>query len=163
MIILLLALLALVGLVLTIFSLPGLWIFLLLAAGLKAIGAASGLTWGVWLVGIGLAAVAEGVEWVASMRYTRRYGGSRRAAWGALIGGMIGAVMGLPVPVIGSILGSFAGSFLGALILEFTASGDQALAGRAAWGSVVGRVVATAFKVMIGVVVGVLVVGSAAG
>lgn len=163
MITLLLALLALGGLLLTVFSLPGLWIFLLLAAGFKVAGAAPGLTWGVWLVGIGLAAVAEGVEWVAAMRYTRRYGGSRRAAWGALLGGLLGAIVGVPVPIIGSIIGSFLGSFLGALVFEYSSSADHTVAGRAAWGAVVGRAVATAAKVMIGVVVAVLVVVSAAG
>jgi len=161
MITLVLVLAALVSLVLTVFGLPGLWLFLLLAAGLKAAGAAAGLSWGVWLVGVGLAVVAEVIEWTTSMRYTRRSGGSRRAGWGALIGGVIGAIVGIPVPIIGSVLGSFAGSFLGALLAEFTATQDRDLAGRVAWGALIGRVVATAAKIVLGVVVAVLVVGSA--
>lgn len=161
MITLVLILAALVCMVLTLFGLPGLWLFLLLAAGLKALGVAAGITWGAWLVGFGLATVAEVIEWTTSMRYTRRSGGSRRAAWGALIGGILGAIVGIPVPVVGSVIGSFVGSFLGALVAEFTATQDRDLAGRVAWGALMGRVVATAAKVVLGVVVAALIVGSA--
>jgi len=161
MITLVLVMAALAALVLTVFSLPGLWLFLLLAAGLKAAGLAAGLGWGTWLAGVALALVAEGVELVASVRYTRQYGGSRRAAWGALAGGILGAFAGIPVPVAGSVLGSFAGSFLGALVAELTATRDHGRAGRVAWGALVGRLVATASKVVIGVVIAVLVIGGA--
>lgn len=158
---LLLALAALVGLVLTVLGLPGLWLFLLLAAGLKVAGIAAGLSWGAWLFGIALALAAEVVEWVVSMRYTTRSGGSRRAGWGAIAGGLLGAVLGLPVPVLGSILGSFLGSFLGALAAEYSATRDSDLAGRVAWGALIGRTVATAVKIMAGVAVAAIVIGSA--
>jgi len=158
-----LALAALAGLVLTVFGLPGLWLFLLLAAGLKAAGVATGLTWGAWLVGIALAFAAELVEWVVSLRYTTRLGGSRRAGWGAIAGGLLGAVVGLPVPVIGSVLGSFLGSFLGALAAEYSATRDTDLAGRVAWGALIGRTVATAIKIMLGVVIAAVVISSAWG
>ena len=163
MITLLLVLAALAALVLTAFSLPGLWLFLLLAAGLKAGGLADGLSWEIWLAGFGLAALAEVIEWVASMRYTRRYGGSRRAGWGALVGGIAGAIVGIPVPVVGSVIGSFLGSVLGALLAELTATRDPDLAGRVAWGALVGRVFATASKMVLGVVIAALVIGSAWG
>src|SRR5512142_2159613 len=54
------------------------------------------------VIGVGLLMlVAEGLEWLLTARFTKKYGGSRRAGWGAVIGGMIGAFLGVPVPVIG--------------------------------------------------------------
>ena len=55
---------------------------------------------------LGLAVLGEVVEAYVGFRFAQRYGGSRRAGWGALIGGLIGAIVGVPVPVIGSVIGS---------------------------------------------------------
>jgi len=157
----LLIVVALLGLVLTAIGLPGVWIFLLLATVLPLLGSAhapSGLALGI---GFGLAAIAEIVEWVAQVRWTGRSGGSRRAGWGALAGGLLGAFAGVPIPVLGPIIGSFAGSFLGALIAEYSLTRDHSLAGKVAWGALIGRVVATTFKIALGVVIAVLIIGSA--
>ena len=92
------------------------------------------------------------------MRWTGRRGGSRRAGWGALAGGLIGAVIGLPIPIIGSVVGSFLGSFAGALVAEYSVTRNSGLAGRVAWGALVGRVVGTAVKMSLTVVMaGVLI------
>ena len=50
-----------------------------------------GHNWARWLV----------LAWIG-FHFARRYGGSKRAGWGALAGGLIGAVVGVPVPIIGS-------------------------------------------------------------
>ena len=161
MIVLLLVVTALIGLAVTAIGLPGLWVFLLVALGLVLAGVEGAP--GMAAIGIGfvLTFLGEIVEWVASVRWTRRSGGSRRAGWGALLGGLIGAVVGIPVPVIGSILGSFAGSFLGALAAEYSVSRQGGLAGKVAWGALIGRVVATAVKMGLGVVVAVVIIASA--
>lgn len=161
MIVLLLLAVGLIGLALTAIGLPGLWIYLLVALGLAAGGVAGapGLT--AVVIGLGLAFVAEIVEWVASVRWTRRSGGSRRSGWGALLGGLIGAVIGIPVPVLGSVLGSFAGSFIGALVAEYSVTGHGGLAGKVAWGALIGRVVATAVKMALGIVILVVTIASA--
>ena len=159
--ILLLMLAAFLGLVLIAFGLPGTWLFLVAAVLLKAAGPAAGLSWTALGIGAVLALIAELGEWVASMRWTTQYGGSHRAAWGALAGGIVGAIVGLPIPLLGSIIGSFAGSFLGALVAEYTATRDHALAGQVAWGALLGRLVATALKMAIGVVIAVIIIGSA--
>jgi len=159
--VILLTLAALLGLVLIAFGLPGAWLFLIAAVLLKAAGPAAGLSWAAVGIGMVLALIAELFEWFASLRWTRQSGGSRRAGWGALAGGIIGAVVGLPIPLLGSIIGSFAGSFLGALAAEYSATRDHSLAGRVAWGALVGRVVATALKMAIGVVIAVIIIGSA--
>ncbi|HEV8498250.1 MAG TPA: DUF456 domain-containing protein [Gemmatimonadaceae bacterium] len=103
------------------------------------------------VIGVGvLMAVAEGLEWVLTSRFTKKYGGSRRAGWGAVIGGMVGAFMGVPIPIVGSIVGAFAGAFIGAFVFEWSRERNHGVATRVAWGALIGRVVAAAIKVAIG-------------
>jgi uncharacterized protein YqgC (DUF456 family) len=115
------------------------------------------------LAGAGaLVVVAEVLEFTISARYTRAYGGSRRASWGAVLGGLVGALVGIPEPVVGSLVGAIAGAFLWALVAEMTvAKGARGAPVQVATGALVGRVVAAAAKVGIGVVVAVLVMASA--
>ncbi|GDX87456.1 hypothetical protein LBMAG44_13690 [Gemmatimonadota bacterium] len=68
------------------------------------------------LIPIGL----PGIWLMVAARYTKKYGGSSRAAWGALIGGVVGAMVGVPMPIIGSVIGALAGSFVGALLGEYS-------------------------------------------
>lgn len=142
----------LVGLVLIPFGLPGLWVILL---GMLGYGWLTGFaSLSAWTLGlaIGLALVGELVEAWAGFRFARRYGGSRRAGWGALIGGLVGAVIGVPVPVVGSVVGGFVGAFAGAAIFEYTQARKSEGAVRAGWGAMLGRAVAVGVKMGIGVV-----------
>jgi uncharacterized protein YqgC (DUF456 family) len=100
-------------------------------------------------VGI-LAAIAEIIEWTLSGKFARKYGGSRRAAWGAVIGGTLGAILGFPVPIVGPLVGAFVGSFAGALFGELSSGGTHRESARVAWGALLGRVAATAVKMAIG-------------
>jgi uncharacterized protein YqgC (DUF456 family) len=103
------------------------------------------------VIGVGvLMAIAEGLEWVLTSRFTKKYGGSRRAGWGAIVGGMVGAFMGVPIPIVGSIVGAFAGAFIGAFVFEWSRERNHGVATRVAWGALIGRVVAAAIKVAIG-------------
>jgi hypothetical protein len=103
------------------------------------------------LVSVGvLALIAEIIEWTLSGKFARKYGGSRRAAWGAIIGGTIGAILGFPLPIVGPLIGAFLGSFIGALIGEVSSGATRGAATRVAWGALVGRVAATAIKMGIG-------------
>lgn len=158
----LLALGALLSLPLTALGLPGTWLFLAGATLYKAFAPAAGLTWVALGVAASLAAVAELLEFVVSVRATTQTGGSSRAAWGALLGGLAGAIVGVPIPLLGSLVGSFLGAFAGALAAEYSVHGDEVRAGRVAWGALVGRVVAAAVKVAFGVLVAVIVCWSAA-
>jgi uncharacterized protein YqgC (DUF456 family) len=152
---------ALVSLPLTAVGLPGTWAFIAGACLWKSFDPAASVSWTALFVALGLALVAEALEWTLATRYAERYGGSRRAGWGALLGGIVGAVVGVPIPVVGSIVGSFAGAFLGALAAEYTVHGEHERAGRVAWGALLGRVIAAGAKVGIGVVVAVVVIVSA--
>jgi hypothetical protein len=152
-----LVLVLLAGLVMLPFGLPGLWVM----AGAVLIDAAlPGHVAGLWL-GVALAVVAglaEVVEFVLAGRFARRYGGSRRAGWGAIIGSLVGAVVGVPVPAVGSMVGAFVGAFAGALVAEFTLRARLGPAARVATGALLGRVVAVAMKVGVGCAVIVWVV-----
>jgi len=146
------------GLVLVPFGLPGLWLMVLgvigygWLTGFHAVGA-----WIIVLV-VGLAFVGEIVEWWLGFRFAIKYGGSRRAGWGALIGGIVGAIVGVPVPVIGSVIGAFIGSFAGAALFEYTRERHAGVAVRAGWGAMLGRAVAAGAKIALGLVIAVVAV-----
>ncbi|MBL8987341.1 MAG: DUF456 domain-containing protein [Gemmatimonadetes bacterium] len=151
----------LVGLALVPLGLPGLWLMLAAGIGYKLLVAGTGLSWLALGIVAAIAVVAEILEFTLSVKYTKKYGGSRRAGWGALLGGLIGAVMGVPVPIIGSVIGAFLGSFLGALAAEYSLARDSRVAGRSAWGALVGRVAATAVKTALGAAIAaILMVGA---
>src|SRR5947209_16692495 len=152
---LLLALCCLAGLVLVPLGLPGLWV---MVAGVVGYGWLTDFrSVGVTTIALvlGLALVGEIVETWLGFRLARRYGGSRRAGWGALVGGVVGAVVGVPVPVVGSVIGAFVGSFGGAALFEYAYSRRADVAVGAGWGAVVGRAAAAAAKIALGLVIGV--------
>ena len=110
----------------------------------------------VTIVGVTLLAlVGEVLEFVLSGRYARKYGGSRRAGWGAIIGSIVGAIVGVPVPVLGSIIGGFLGAFVGAFVAERSLGTTAGGATRVATGALLGRGAAAAMKTAIGVVIAV--------
>ena len=144
---------ALLGLVLIPLGLPGLWV---IVGGILAYGWLTDFrTVGLWTIGLalGLAFLGEAIEWWVGFRYAKRYGGSRRAGWGALLGGIVGAIVGVPVPLIGSVIGAFLGSFVGAVALEYLGSRHAPTAVRAGWGAVLGRAAAAALKTGVGLVI----------
>jgi uncharacterized protein YqgC (DUF456 family) len=109
----------LAGLVLAPLGLPGLWVMVLgtVAYGWMTDFRAVGVV--TLAVVLGLAFAGEIIEAWLGFRYARRYGGSSRAGWGALVGGIVGAVVGVPVPLLGSVVGAFVGSFAGAALFEY--------------------------------------------
>jgi uncharacterized protein YqgC (DUF456 family) len=130
-------------------GLPGLWVMIAAAIGYsillpKSIGI-------VTIIGIALiAVVAEVLEFTLTGTYAKKYGGSRRASWGAIIGGTVGAIIGVPIPIIGPIIGGFLGAFAGALVFEYSKGGDAQASTRVAWGALIGKAVAAAMKVAAG-------------
>lgn len=153
----LLALILLGALLLIPLGLPGTWIMFAAAIGHSLLipGRITLFT----IIGTGvLALTGEIIEFVLSMRYTRRYGGSRRAEWGAVAGGILGAFMGIPVPIIGPVIGAFLGAFLGAMAFELSGGTGGGAATRVAFGALVGRAIGAAVKVAIGMLMAVWVV-----
>ena len=157
-----LALVIILSLVLIVLGMPGLWVMVASAVVYNMIVPGDPIGW-VTLVAVGvLALVAELLEFTLSGRYARKYGGSRRAGWGAILGGIVGAMVGFPVPIIGPIIGAFVGSFLGALIAELTAGASPGDATRVAKGALIGRVVSTMLKIGIGFTIGIWIFVAAA-
>jgi uncharacterized protein len=146
----------LVSIVLVPLGLPG--TFIMVAAAIAAdYFASAGIGWLSIGVAMILAVIAEVFEWTLSSQFARKYGGSKRAGWGALIGGFIGAFAGVPVPVIGSMIGAFAGAFLGALIGEYSHNeSDASSATRVATGALIGKAVATALKLAVAFTIAIL-------
>ncbi|MFL5465359.1 MAG: DUF456 domain-containing protein [Gemmatimonadaceae bacterium] len=155
MALLLLAGVIVLSLVLIVLGFPGLWIMVASAVTYNMIVPGDPIGW-VTLIIVGvLALVAELLDFMMTGRYARKYGGSRRAGWGAILGGIVGAMVGVPVPIIGPVIGAFVGSFLGALIAELTGGSSAGDATRVAKGALIGRVVSTALKIGIGFTIGV--------
>ncbi|HET8625122.1 MAG TPA: DUF456 family protein [Gemmatimonadales bacterium] len=142
-----------VGLLLIPLGLPGLWVILLGILGYGWLTDFETLSVGLLILAIGLAVLGEIIEAWLGFRFARRYGGSRRAGWGALLGGLVGAVVGVPVPIIGSVIGAFLGAFAGAALLEYTLERRSGVAAKAGWGAVLGRAAAAATKMALGVVI----------
>jgi uncharacterized protein len=159
---LILAAVIILSLVLIVLGLPGLWIMVATAVTYNLVVPGEPIGW-VTLVAVAvLAFVAELLEFVLTGRYARKYGGSRRAGWGAILGGMAGAIVGVPIPIIGPVIGAFIGSFLGALIAELTGGSSASDATRVAKGALIGRVMSTVLKIGIGFTIGVWIFIAAA-
>ena len=124
---LLLAAVMFLGLIMIPFGLPGTWIIAAATLGYQLL-VPNSISMFTLIVVFGLAVVGEVLEFTLSAKYTRKYGGSRRASWGAIIGGMIGAFVG-----------------------EYSRGGQGGTATRVATGALIGRAVAAAMKVAIGV------------
>lgn len=140
-----------IGAILTFTGLTGLLLPLIPGAPLLFLG----LLFGAWaeefrFVGIGTLLALAGmagltylVEFAATALGARKYGGSRRAMFGAVLGGVVGMAFGVP----GILLGPIAGAVIGELSLQRTL--DQA--SRAGFGTVVGMAIGVAGKLAIGI------------
>ncbi|HEX2202116.1 MAG TPA: DUF456 domain-containing protein [Longimicrobium sp.] len=149
------------GLLLIPFGLPGTWVQVVALAAFGYWTRFATVGWGAVFVALALAIVAEVLEFWLGGRYAQRYGGSRRAGWGAILGGLVGAVIGIPVPIVGSVIGAFVGAFVGAALLEMTVKSEWRAAARVGWGAFLGRLVAVAMKSGIGVAIAALALLSA--
>src|SRR3989442_8952594 len=124
------------GLLLVPLGLPGLWV---MVAGIVGYGWLTDFrSVGVATIGValGLAFLGEIIEWWLGFRFARRYGGSPRSAWGALVGGVVGATMGGPVPIIRGVICALLCLFAGAVVFEYSLSRTPGAAGGRGWGAV---------------------------
>jgi uncharacterized protein len=138
------------SLVLIALGLPGMWVMIASAVVYNITTHTNAIGW-FTLISVGvLALIAEVIEFTLAGKYARKYGGSRRAGWGAMLGGIAGAFMGVPVPIVGPLIGAFIGSFVGALVGELSTGSTKTGAAKAATGALVGRVVATGMKMGVG-------------
>ena len=137
---------------------PGTWIMILVLS----IGAwKDEVAWWILSLLVIVAGLAELAEFLIVQRTSARYGGSRRAFWGAIGGGLLGILIGLPIPLplLGPLLAGLLGTFAGAALVTYWETRRFHSARRVAWGALVGRAFAAAAKTAAGVII--LVIGSA--
>lgn len=153
------------GIGLTILTLPGTWLAVIVAA-LCTWWQPNLMSWWVVAAALALAILAEIVEFAASAVGTAKAGGTKHGGIGSLIGGIAGAIFGAPFFFgLGAIPGAVIGAFLGAVV------GEKGI-GKRSWadstksgkGAAVGRLVATVLKVMFaGAIALLLTTGSIVG
>lgn len=82
------------------------------------------------------------VDFLATAAGTRRFGGSKKAAWGAVVGTVIGLLVFGPFGII-------LGPFLGAVLTELLLGKQMNLAVRSGFGTLIGIMGGTALKLAI--------------
>jgi len=159
LLIILLAAICLLGTLLTVFQLPGIWL-----VAVAAVAYGWYYDWqrvGPWAIGaiLALLVVAEVVEQVSGMWFARRAGGSRRAAWWGLFGGIAGALLlTISVPLIGTIIGAAVGCFAGALAAELSLQKHAAAGARVGLYTAIGRTLGTVLKIAAALIMSALAI-----
>lgn len=152
----------------TFFALPGNWMM----AGLAALFAlllgvedGRGIGWVTVGVLLGLAALAELIEFAAGAAGAAKEGASRRAMVlalaGTVAGSLAGAIVGVPIPVVGPIVGALgggaAGAFAGAYAGETWKGKSTPESIAVGKGALIGRLLGTLGKLLLGGVMLVIV------
>ncbi len=136
------------------FSLPGNWINIILLALWKWMHPDMPAGWWFFIGIIALAGIAEGIEFISQVIGARKYGGSNRGSWGALIGSLVGAVLGAPVFFgLGSIPGALLGAFIGSLGVELVSGYNWSQALIASKGAMLGKVFGFVAKAALGMII----------
>lgn len=140
-------------LILTFLGLLGNWVLVVIALVIRLSGHGD-LSW-TWLaVILGLAIVGELVEALLGAVVVARKGGTRWGVGGAILGGFVGAIAGGAVmPLVGSVVFAFVGAFVGAAVGEFIRYRQVESAMRIGFWSFVGRSLATAAKMAMGLAI----------
>jgi len=157
-------------LMLTLLTLPGNWLIVLLAAGAQgwAMAAGTPLPYSGWtLAAIAALALAGELAEMGMGAAGARAGGARgRGVWGAVLGSIVGALAGTVllafIPLAGTLVGALAGAAIGAFIGELT-YGDRRASSLVlpAAGAAAGRFAGLLVKFAVGALAWVLLVGGA--
>lgn len=140
----------LVGIVIAMLGLPGLWL-MVIAAGVYAVATSgTALHWPGLVALVVLGLVAELLEFVAGAAGSKNAGGGWRGVVGAIVGGIAGAIVGVPIPVIGPLVGAVLGAGVGAALLEFSGHNNAPLATQIGWGAAKGRMWGIVIKATVG-------------
>ncbi len=152
----------------TMLTLPGNWLLVLFTGIYVAFlpeGMEPRISWTVAIFVLVLAILGEIIEFFAGAHGAAKQGGSRRgivlAILGAIVGSMTGAIVSLPIPIIGPLIGALVGgalgSFAGAWIGEHGTGRTSAERYAIGQGAMLGRLLGTVGKLVIGVIMLVLV------
>lgn len=152
----------------TAFTLPGNWLivgFTALYAYFLPQELEPRVGWTVVGITFALAALGELIEFIAGAAGAAKQGGSRRgvvlAIVGAFVGSLSGAAVLSPIPLIGPVIGALGGAavgaFAGAYYGEEGMGRTQAERIAIGKGAMIGRLLGTAGKLLIGIVMLVIV------
>jgi len=148
-----LTLVNLAWLAMTLLGLPGNWLMIITAALVVWWVEAPMIGRWAFAAVIAMAVAGELIELLAGAIGSKRGGGTRWGAIGALIGGIAGALAGtllIPIPLVGTILGAAGGAFTGATALELTSGRTRGEAVRAGRGAAIGHVTGNLTKFALG-------------
>jgi hypothetical protein len=139
----------LAGVLLTILTLPGVWITLAVAIACQFIFPEPPFSWYTLGICTALALAGEVYELFAAPAAARRKGAGHSGALGSLVGSIAGAIIGaMVIPIVGAIPGAVLGAGLGALSLERGIAGKSWSASASiATAAATGRLIATLLKV----------------
>jgi uncharacterized protein YqgC (DUF456 family) len=147
---------SLIGIGLTIITLPGTWFILGVAVVIQWMWVPVFNKW-VLIACAVLALVGEITDFALSAVGAAKSGGGKSGAWGSILGGLIGAVAGsFVLPILGTIAGAVIGAGLGAVALErgiAQRSWNQAI--QIGKGAAVGRAAAMFVKAAIAAAIGI--------
>jgi uncharacterized protein len=156
----------------SVFTLPGNWMVVALAAGFAWLfpeEAGRGIGWITVGAAAAFALLGEVIEFAAGAAGAAKQGASKRAVVlslvGALVGSIAGVMVGTPVPVIGSfvmaLLGGAGGAFAGAYLGEMWKGREEGARVAAGQGAFVGKIWGTLGKLACGAV-GVAIITASA-
>lgn len=106
------------------------------------VGPAHGLGWGALIALAALTLGSYALDSAAGYFGAKKFGATKWGLIGGVLGGISGIFFGLPGIFLGPVIGAFIGEFMGGRALI--------KAGRAGWGTVVGLLVGTLAKIVIG-------------
>ena len=143
-----------IGLFLIPFGIPGTLLQVAAALTLRLVsGGTIRFRWvALFLV---MALIGELIDFLSGQFGAKKFGGSRSAAWGALLGGFIGAFFGsfIPIPLIGTVVASFIGTFAGAILGQMRHEKKVDVKLKVGFGAILGRAIGVSFKMFIGFVI----------
>lgn len=150
--------------VLNFFAMPGNWMIVGLAALLAWINPAqatgTGMEWSAVGIILLLAVGGEVLEAVSGAYGAGKRGASRRAmilaVVGTVAGSIIGAIGALPIlvvgPILGALVGGALGAFAGAYVGEMWKHGFSDKSISVGWGALIGRLLGTLGKLVVGAI-----------
>ncbi len=142
------------------FGLPANWLILLGLGAWKWAHPDMAGGWGFFLLLFGVCLAGEVVEFAAQYWGARRFGGTNRGAWAAVLGAIVGGIFGAAFFFgLGAIPGSLFGAYAGSLLVEIGQGRSFDDARYAAMGAMWSKVFGTVAKIGLGVFMLRLAVG----
>jgi hypothetical protein len=150
------------GLVLALLTLPGVWFMLAVALGVS-FWVPDLISTPVLIGATVIAVLGEIIEGVLSAAGSKKFGGSIAGALGSIAGGLIGALVGtfIPIPIIGTLFGAVVGAGLGAFGIErwyMKRTGKESM--DSAKGAMLGRAIATFTKMIFAGIVALILLAA---